>query len=160
MPKQEHTSLGDVKKFLKLERLRSGPRGFRGPFPADTNPSERLRHYHNAKDVLAAIEFIEQHAELEPPVAFPTQTFEELKAALHEVSSSRESVERMGNVLDRIQSLVTDEDGRKTMANEPKSCASHEFAVRHAASERKLEKSSGQSGRALQCFLGQWPQDK
>lgn len=132
-----------MKKYLTVERLRNGPRGRRGPLAADEQPGERLRRNYNAKDVLAALEFIERRAADPTDVQFPAESFEELKTTLAELPSSPGSVERMGKLLDRMQFLVTDGEGRRDMVAEPTSCASHEFLDRHAASERKVAKVYG-----------------
>jgi hypothetical protein len=142
MPGSEYTSLRDITKYLNLERLRNGSGGNRGPFPADSPHPERLRHKYNAKDVLAAVEFIEKYAAPGAATEVPTQAFDELKVTLAGLSSAHESVERMGSLLDRMQFVVADGEGRRQMVSEPTCRASHEFYVRHAASEARLARAS------------------
>jgi hypothetical protein len=143
----EYTSLREIKKYLDLNRLRNGSSGNRGPFLEHGAHPQRLRHKYNAKDVLAAVEFLEQRAVPGTPIEVPTQAFDELKVALEGLSSERRAIERMGTLLDRIQFLVTDGEGRRQMANEPTSCASSEFYARHAASEARLARASRPQAR-------------
>jgi Mn-dependent DtxR family transcriptional regulator len=94
------------------------------------------RHRRNAKDVLAAVEFIEQHASPGTEVKFPATLTRELEKSLSGLGAAGETVERMGMILDLMQASVTNDDDLSAML-EPGGRASSAFRELHEASEAR-----------------------
>jgi hypothetical protein len=100
---------------------------------------EKTLRRHNVEDVLAAIEFVEQHAPKAAPVHFPAGLVNELKSALPTLapSGTDETITRMGELLDKMQFAISDEQGAA-----PQARASHAFEEHRERSERKRAASA------------------
>jgi hypothetical protein len=135
MPERDDIPIDELKRFLKLERLQYAPPG--QGFPRRIDAIRKLR-LHNAEEVLAAVELIEKQATPSIPVRFPAQLADELKTALPQLTASAETVERMGDILDRLQDSVSP-------GQVPRASAA--FYERHEASEKLRARQAEDSAR-------------
>jgi len=77
----------------------------------------RTLHTNNAKDVHAAIVFIEQHAPPGIEVRFPAPLVAELKKQLATLAPMGETVDQVAKIVDMLQVSITDENGWSALAN-------------------------------------------
>jgi len=107
------------------------------------SPRGDLRQEQNAADALATVAFIESKLPSGSEAQFPKALADELERALPDLGS-RESVERMGALLDLMQVSVTPENDRLTLLD-PANRASTAFRERYESSERVRSRQSSTS---------------
>jgi molybdenum-dependent DNA-binding transcriptional regulator ModE len=106
----------------------------------------RPNHRHNAENVLAAVQFIEQHASAGRDLSFPAALTDALKNALLELGHSGETVDRVAFILDVMQVSVTDPKDLGAIL-EPAGQASQTFRDLHEASEQRHVSETKDAGR-------------
>jgi DNA-binding transcriptional LysR family regulator len=98
--------------------------------------SVSARHHQNVRDILAAVEFIGEHAPPGNGLRVSATLAESLTNILPELGPRGAAVERVVLILDVMQASVTHDDGLKAML-EASGRASEVFRQHHAASEQR-----------------------
>jgi DNA-binding transcriptional LysR family regulator len=107
----------------------------------------RPNHRYNAESILAAVQFIEQHASAGREIRFPAALTDGLESALAELGHSGETVDRVAFILDVMQVSVTDPKDLGAIL-EPKGQASQTFRDLHEASEQRHASETKDAGRS------------
>jgi molybdenum-dependent DNA-binding transcriptional regulator ModE len=104
--------------------------------PAQPRGPVSVRYQRSARNALAAVEFLEDHAPAGRDLRFPSPLTRALVSALGEIGHAGESVDRTAAVLDVMQASVTDSANLEAIF-EPSGRASRTFRDLHQASEQQ-----------------------